>query len=241
MIKTLIRQTLNAAGYDPVPRHLSAAGRTAMGRAAKLTGPIGTIIDIGASDGRWTREARAAFPGAAALMFEAQEVHRRALGAYCEEVPNTYCELKAASDHDGQIHFRANGAFNGAASATAFAEDNIALPCSRVDTVVAKHKLSGPFFVKFDIHGHETQVMDGARETLKNTQLLMLETYTFANNARLRFWEMCAHLEKMGFLPAQVGDPMVRPADGLLWQMDLFFIPATHACWKDTKWGGPET
>lgn len=46
-----------------------------------------TIIDVGASDGRWTRECRAVFPAARYAMFDALAEHEPKLQALVEVVP----------------------------------------------------------------------------------------------------------------------------------------------------------
>ena len=40
----------------------------------------------------------------------------------------------------------------------------------------------------------------------------------------MRFSELCARLEALGFRCIDLFDVMYRPADNALWQMDLIFI-----------------
>ncbi len=55
----------------------------------------------------------------------------------------------------------------------------------------------------------------------------MVEAYNFTlRDGALRFHELCAHLDRLGFRSVDLADPMWRPADGILWQMDLVFCPA---------------
>jgi hypothetical protein len=40
----------------------------------------------------------------------------------------------------------------------------------------------------------------------------------------LLFDEMCAYLRTLGFQSIDLADPMYRPHDDTLWQMDLVFV-----------------
>jgi hypothetical protein len=52
-----------------------------------------------------------------------------------------------------------------------------------------------------------------------------MECYNFriAPEALL-FYEMCDYLEKRGFRPMDMLDPLHRPYDDALWQMDFVFV-----------------
>ena len=57
-----------------------------------------------------------------------------------------------------------------------------------------------------------------------------MEVYNFRiSDTALRFHEMCAHMEGLGFRCYDMANPMLRDYDKTLWQMDLFF------CKKDEK------
>ena len=60
--------------------------------------------------------------------------------------------------------------------------------------------------------------------------VIIMEVYNFQiSQSALRFHEMCAHMESLGFRCYDMADPMLRDHDKALWQMDLFF------CRKDEK------
>ncbi len=88
-----------------------------------------------------------------------------------------------------------------------------------------------PYFLKFDTHRFELPILAGAKEALKQTSAITLEVYNFQISPHcLRFHEMCAHLETLGFRCAGLADPMLRELDSLLWQFDLLFLPANSDC-----------
>ena len=84
MIKTMIRKALKRMGYH-LERSNPETDMTMMGaldrcRARGIS--INTVIDVGASDGSWTRECLNYFPEAHYLLIEAQEPHKKALDEF---------------------------------------------------------------------------------------------------------------------------------------------------------------
>jgi hypothetical protein len=89
--------------------------------------------------------------------------------------------------------------------------------------------LKGPFLLKFDTHGFELPILQGAAETLKQTNAIIMECYGFriAENSLL-FPEMCVHMEKLGFRLGDIINIVRRPGDDMFWQCDAFFLRAEH-------------
>ena len=84
--------------------------------------------------------------------------------------------------------------------------------------------LNGPFLLKFDTHGYEVPILRGARKTLENTNVIIMEVYNFyITEHTLLFSEMCDYLSKLGFRCYDLAEPMLRLYDSSFWQVDLFF------------------
>ena len=124
--------------------------RGAMRALAQRGYQINTIIDIGASDGRWTLDAMEFFPHSQYLLVEAQGFHEKNLKTFTKTHPNAQYVLAAAGDKVGKIYFDAGDPFGGQASHTPFAVNNVELPVTTLDYEVATRKLVGPFLIKFD-------------------------------------------------------------------------------------------
>jgi len=211
----------------------------ALARTARRSPHVATVIDVGASDGRWSRLAMACYPDARYLLIDGQEEHRPALDAFVADHPNAEYIIAAAGDRAGSVHFLTGNRFGGAASTTPFARNDREVEMVAIDELAALRRLEPPYLLKLDTHGFEEEIFAGAKNTLSATAVIVIETYNFANNDRLRFFEMCAFLEKLGFRVADLADPVLRPHDDLFWQVDLVLLPSNHEAFSYTGCYGP--
>ena len=186
---------------------------------------IGTVVDIGASNGMWSESVMPYFPDAKYLLVEAQGVHAEDLKRFTASHPNADYVLKAAGEKAGTIYFDGSEPFSGQAMTAPSRKGLIEVPVCSVDEEIAARALPGPYLLKFDVHGFELPILKGATETLKNTALLVMECYNFEIAPQsLLFHDMCRHLHELGFRVADMSEPLWRPHDKMLWQMDIFFI-----------------
>ena len=89
--------------------------------------------------------------------------------------------------------------------------------------------LPGPYLLKFDTHGFELPILNGAARTLAETEVIVMECYNFRIGPHaLTFDEMCRHLGERGFRCIDLVEPMHRPRDDSFWQMDLVFVRQTR-------------
>jgi FkbM family methyltransferase len=211
-------------------RHGFARSRStmeaALARCAARQPGVRTVIDVGASDGRWSRVARRILPPAHYFMVEARSEHEPGLKTTAAQPDFSY-QICAAGNRDGEIHFDATALFGGQASETPYEKNSIVVPVRTLDGLVAERKLQGPFALKLDTHGYEIPILEGARGVLAGAALLIIECYNFRLTPQsLVAHEMCAWLGERGFRCIDLADPLYRERDGALWQMDLFFAPA---------------
>jgi hypothetical protein len=102
-------------------------------------------------------------------------------------------------------------------------------PLRTIDSLVKEKQLSSPFFLKFDTHGFELPILAGCAGILQNTSAILIEVYNFQLTPdSLRFFEMCAHLDALGFRPVDIAEPRLRPHDQALWQVDMLFLRSDH-------------
>ncbi|MFA7345624.1 MAG: FkbM family methyltransferase [Terrimicrobiaceae bacterium] len=187
----------------------------------------GTVIDVGASDGRWSVATSRVFPEARFHMLEPLLERKESLEALCAKTPAFRYRLAAASDRCGSAHLAVSEDLDGSALSADGQTGARLIDVTTIDFEVAKNDLLAPYLIKLDTHGFEAEILRGALETLPQTEMLIIEAYNFnLGGEALRFPQLCLHLESLGFRCADLVDLSWRPSDGMLWQMDLVFIPS---------------
>lgn len=230
-MKNAIKRALRRLGWV-VSRAGGSADRATMEgafRALKARGhAFATVIDIGASDGRWSSHLMQHFPDCRYLLVEANPLHEAALREYCARHPNARFVLAAAGEADGRIFFSRGGPFDGRAS-YAGGPDDMQVPVVSLDAQVRALGLVGPYLLKFDTHGFEVPILKGAAQTLAAAEVIVMECYNFhIAPESLTFDEMCRYLGERGFRCIDMVDPLYRPHDDSFWQMDLVFVRQTR-------------
>jgi len=227
-------------------RYLERRGYVRSTAAADIRGVISrrpevqlqSVIDVGASDGRWSAELMRYFPQASYLLVEAQEAaHGDALRRFKAAHTNVDYVLAAAGDRDAEVHFDASEPFGGVASPEPFPRNDIVVRMATIDTLAREQNLRPPFLLKLDTHGFEAPIVEGARETLTKCSMLIIEAYNFTlRPGCLRFYELCQFLEARGFRCVDLFDILHRPGDHAFWQMDMVFVPSSHPVFQSTEY-----
>ncbi len=191
--------------------------------------PVNTVIDVGASDGRWSRNTMRYLPDAEYLLVEAQPGHEENLMKFKAQNANADYALAAAGPSDGKIYFEASDLFGGLASTTPFEENCIEVPVISLDEEVERRRLQGPFLLKLDTHGFEVPILEGATRILSQAELVIIETYNYQlTEDSLRHYQMCEYMAQRGFSTIEMVDFKLRKHDYSFWQMDTFFIPSSR-------------
>jgi FkbM family methyltransferase len=197
---------------------------------------IGTVIDIGASDGRWSAVCEKHYPACHYLLVEAHEPHAEALETYCAARPKAQYVLAVAGDECGEadFYFDDRDLFAGAARKRTIQTRSVdarrVMRQITIDDEIGRHGLPGPYMIKLDTHGYEVPILLGAKETLRKANLVVIETYNFRiQESSLLFHEMVAYMRDLGFGVIDMSEPLWRELDRAFWQIDLFFVPLDRA------------
>jgi FkbM family methyltransferase len=184
---------------------------------------VNSIIDIGASDGSWSDAAMKCFPEALCLAIEPLHERQSALEELKQKRQNfNYVSCVAGEVDVDHVTLNVSSDLDGSTVGGAGMPREV--PGKTIDTLVGECNLKGPFLLKFDTHGYELPILNGAMQTLADTSVIIMEVYNFQLTGQsLRFHEMCSHLEKLGFRCYDIADPMLREHDQAFWQVDLFF------------------
>ena len=241
-MKALIKSALRSMGVEVRRAQHEQPGRagTMASTLVKwaVSTEVNTVIDVGASNGSWTRLALKGWPKAQYLLVEAQrEPHEQELMTLASENSQIQYVFAAAGPRNGTTYFDASDPFGGVASVQPTDGDCISVPVVSLDDEIENRHLQGPFLLKLDTHGFEVPILRGATHILPECSLLVIESYNFDISPDcLRFPQFCAHLEDLGFRCIDICDVLRRPGDGCLWQFDLFFAPTTRSEFKQNAY-----
>lgn len=197
--------------------------RNALQRIKRRSVEIATVIDLGAARGEWSKMARTVWPEARCHLIEANHYWERQLHELTADPAYSYV-IAAAGPEKGTGHFQFSSDPFGGAGATADAPDAVRVPQVSVDSECRDRDLKPPFLLKFDTHGFEREILKGCTETLKSTNLIVIEAYNFGPREK-RFPEMLNLLEDLGFRCIDIGEPLFRDYDRSFWQIDFFLVP----------------
>ena len=226
-MKRIVKSLLLRAGWeihrtDDAHRSSMTGG---LRRLANRGTRFNTVLDVGASDGRWTEQCMEFFPDAKYLLFEPQPVHAPALDAFVGRHRESVVAIKkAVGASEGFTHFDASDPLGGALAEQEGAE-TIQVSLTTLDTAITETGARPPYLLKLDTHGFERSILGGASKTLEHCEALIIEAYNFRiSGEAMMFWELCALVSAKGFRTVDVADVLRRPGDNALWHMDLFFI-----------------
>jgi FkbM family methyltransferase len=185
---------------------------------------VNTVIDVGASNGCWTKECLFFYPKADYILFEPQPCHSDSLDIFVKNLKqNIKVIKKAVGSSEGETFFDASEPFGGALAQSEFGNKIIKVDLTTIDSNTSD--LKGPYLIKLDTHGYERSIIEGSKNTLNQTNVLIIESYNYRiSNEAFLFWELCSYLNDKGFRPIYIADILNREVDYSLWQMDIFFI-----------------
>jgi hypothetical protein len=91
-----------------------------------------------------------------------------------------------------------------------------------LDYLVKEAQLPGPVLIKIDVDGGEISVLKGAAWLLeqKLAQYVVIESTIFGHQIH----EIINFMTKYGFVLYDILEPLYRPLDNALWQVDLSFV-----------------
>jgi FkbM family methyltransferase len=202
---------------------------SALKRVIKRGVDVKSVVDVGASDGSWSKNSMKILPNANYFLVEAQSNHKEKLDTFKSRYKNVDFKIVAAGNYNGTIQFDTSDLYGGIAlegDKNSSFED---VPIMKLDTLIDEYRLQAPFLLKLDTHGFEKQIFEGAETMLKQTNLIIVEAYNFEiTPGCMRFHELCTFLESKGFRCIDISEPIFRLKDESFWQIDLFFIKSSR-------------
>lgn len=196
----------------------------------------GSIIDVGANRGDWSREVQKIFPKANFLLCEPNADHRDSLVSLQSDQSTKFIMSdKLLGDKNGFVQYFANPKANTGNSiyrenTRHFSSDNPyvsvkMMPVTTLQDLVNEKIGEGVCidFLKIDSQGAELDILRGGKEILPNISLLLLEMSLVKYNINgAMFADIFKFLDKNGFSLVDIVDLQRRK--GVLLAMDALFV-----------------
>ena len=188
-----------------------------------------TIIDVGAANG--TPAIYKIFPKANHILVEPLKEYTSSLESVIEKLDKAEYILAAASDRSGEVVINVHPDLVGS---SLFLEDEDSdvngyertVPAVTLDEIAVQKKIEAPCLIKVDAQGSELKVLNGAAVLLKETELVILEVSFYkVFKGGPQIIDCIEFMKKNNFIPYDMFDPLYRPLDGALFQVDIAFVP----------------
>ncbi len=197
-----------------------------------------TVIDVGAQTG--THEFYECFPLSKHLLIEPVQEHQLALTEICRNLNDAELIVAAATKGIGPVTLSVspNRRFAAIVDARDPNDDDCyrTVPGITLDSISAERNLQGPYLIKIDVDGRELDVLIGARRILEETEYIVIESTLFG-----QFHDVIDYMRESGFVVYDILDPLYRPLDIALWQVDLAFVKRESPLRRDKRYADEKT
>jgi FkbM family methyltransferase len=201
---------------------------SALSAFGALSEPPTTVFDVGAAYG--TDDLYRCFPDANFVLIEPLAEFRATLDEVARGLPSAIVIPSAVGSHATTATINVHSDLVGS-SLHLEPEDHVngdprQVDVTTLDALRESLALPGPFFVKVDTQGHESEVIGGAHDVLADTLGVVLELSLFDFFAGAPSLSSVVHqMAEHGFVLYDVFDRRYRPLDGALAQFDALFVP----------------
>jgi FkbM family methyltransferase len=210
------------------PEMPRASLRGALRQLAGLGFRPGTIVDVGVA--YHTVELYEEFPKSSILLIEPLVEFEPSLRKICAQYKAQYV-LAAAGAASGTATFNVHAdQLDGSSllkEVEGAAVDGVPrqVPVVTIDQVCAEKGAKAPYLLKVDVQGAELQVLAGAERTLRETEVVILETTLFGTIiGGPQIFDVVVKMKEYGFVAYDIFGSLYRPLDNALAQTDVVFV-----------------
>ncbi len=241
MIKTIIKNIISKTGYSihkntpgdfirPVQENSMDEG---LRRMKKMGISPSTVIDVGAAQGSWTRNLLNLWPKADFHLIEPLKENLPHLNELRNSHSNIKYHLAVAGESAGEVKILVSPDLDGSGIYGTENGNSRPVPVITIDSIPKTQRV----LIKLDTHGYEVPILNGAKNTLESTELLVIEVYGFRISPTcLLFHELSDYLDQLGFRLVDMVDIMRRPGDNAFWQCDAFYIRKDHPVFANNSY-----
>ena len=237
MVRGLVKSSVKRFGYEILgPKSAYAAQRSLAGLLRQES--INLVLDVGANTGQFAGELRATGYKGQILSFEPLEAAHAQLSKQAESDPHWRIAIRTALGAEtgiAEIHVSANSAsssildmlprhFKAEPLSGYVGKETVTV--NRLDDVCAVSS-SDRVFLKVDVQGYESKVLEGAHHILQGCRAVLVEMSLvplYEGQVLVRdLWDILA---AQGFEPWSLEPGFRHPATGRLLQLDGVFVRA---------------
>lgn len=194
-----------------------------------------TILDVGANTGQFSFAARKVFPKASIYAFEPLPGCLQTLQERMDGDAGFRAFPFALGSEDGEVTIHESASSPSSSILTMTNQHVEAFPWTaggrdvvvglrRLDSLLPELDLVSPVLLKVDVQGYSLEVLNGARETLRACDLVIVETSVATlYEGESSFDEVYRLMHDAGFRFAGVLDQLEHPGSGAVLQVDAVF------------------
>lgn len=183
------------------------------------------VLDVGASNGQWTRACRDIFPQARYLLVDPLEANRAALAAMAQSDAHISAWCGAVGAAPGHLEIFEHGDQSSLLKSAEFPGTARSVEVRTVDDLFEWVGSPDRVLLKADVQGYELEVLRGAERCLQSAEALILEvSYRRLYQGSALAHEIIAHVGARGFRIYDVCSYLQRPGDRELVQSDIIFV-----------------
>jgi FkbM family methyltransferase len=188
------------------------------------------IVDVGANHGTWTREALNFFPNAYYTLIEPQYWMKDSILDVLEANDKVKFHPFGAGEIEGSFQFTILDRDDSCSfkysveEAKAKGYKQLTLPVVTLNKLLSEEKLPTPDIIKIDAEGLDIEVLKGASNYFRKTEIFMVEAGVVNKSFDNSFLKLINFMDENGYRLFEITD-LNRPYEPkVLWLVELVFV-----------------
>lgn len=196
-----------------------------------------TIVDAGASDGRWTLECAEVFPQARYALFDPLPENVAAIAHLTDGPLDIVSWQGALGAEPGALALNAHGHQSSFYNSAEFPGEPLKVAVRTLDSFIEPMGFTSPMLIKADVQGYELNVLRGGAKCLEMTEMILLEvSFRQVYSDSPLAHEVIAALAAKGYRIYDICSYAQRASDRELAQADIAFVRAGSKIFRSELW-----